>query len=189
MTIAQPVLVTERLQLVPANETWAGAMLAYHWRNNEHFAPWDPRGPEFFSLLYWQARLRQRQRDWAEGRGAAFLLIYQEQLIGTISLSNIVRAMFQACFLGYGLDKDYQGQGLMQEALQSVIAFAFDELKLHRIQANYQPENARSAALLQRLGFVREGLAKDYLFINNAWRDHVLTSLVNPSPILLEYVG
>ena len=56
----------------------------------------------------------------------------------------------------------------------------FDVKGLHRIQANHLPENARSAALLARLGFVREGLAKDYLFIGNAWRDHVLNALTNP---------
>ncbi|MFD2447620.1 GNAT family N-acetyltransferase [Vogesella fluminis] len=67
----------------------------------------------------------------------------------------------------------------MREAVEAVIAFAFGTLKLHRVQANYQPENERSAALLKRLGFQIEGHARDYLFLNGAWRDHVLTSLIN----------
>lgn len=70
---------------------------------------------------------------------------------------------------------------MMSEALQAVIAYAFGDLALHRLQANYQPANVRSARLLQKLGFEIEGQAKDYLFLDGAWRDHVLTSLRNPA--------
>jgi ribosomal-protein-alanine N-acetyltransferase len=68
----------------------------------------------------------------------------------------------------------------MAEALRATNEFVFREMRLHRIMANYRPENVRSGKLLERLGFVREGLAKDYLFIDGAWRDHILTALVNP---------
>ena len=61
------------------------------------------------------------------------------------------------------------------------LAFVFGTLRMHRIMANFRPENRRSRALLQRLGFTEEGFAKDYLFIDGAWRDHVLTALVNPA--------
>ena len=67
----------------------------------------------------------------------------------------------------------------MHEALSLLIEFAFSDLCLHRIMANYMPRNKRSAALLERLGFMREGLAKNYLLINGIWEDHVLTSLTN----------
>jgi ribosomal-protein-alanine N-acetyltransferase len=68
----------------------------------------------------------------------------------------------------------------MREALQAGNAFMFSGRRVHRIMANHAPDNGRSAALLARLGFEREGIARDYLFINGAWRDHVLTSLTNP---------
>ena len=67
----------------------------------------------------------------------------------------------------------------MHAALRLLIAFAFDELHLHRIMANHMPRNERSARLLHRLGFVREGLAHRYLLINDVWEDHELTSLTN----------
>jgi ribosomal-protein-alanine N-acetyltransferase len=67
----------------------------------------------------------------------------------------------------------------MIEALQAAIAFVFGPLRVHRIQANYMPHNLRSGRLLERLGFVEEGLARDYLLIDGRWRDHVLTSLTN----------
>ena len=69
----------------------------------------------------------------------------------------------------------------MAQALQAAIAHIFQCVGLHRIMVNYQPANVRSEALLQRLGFEREGLARRYLKINGHWADHVLTSLINPS--------
>lgn len=73
------------------------------------------------------------------------------------------------------------GKGLMHEALVAAISHVFEVHKLHRIMANYQPNNQRSEKLLCRLGFEREGLAKRYLKINGLWADHVLSSLINPA--------
>lgn len=184
MTVAQPILDTQRLRLLPARPELAAAALDYHLRNRAHLEPWNPTaGPQFYTEAHWAMQLRQAARSWEEGVSARFLLATPaepERIIGTVSFSNIVRGVFQACHLGYGIDRAREGQGLMREALQAAIAFAFADLKLHRIQANYQPHNVRSAALLQKLGFAIEGQAKDYLFLDGAWRDHVLTSLTNP---------
>ncbi|PTU67547.1 alanine acetyltransferase [Chromobacterium sp. Panama] len=184
MPIAQPTLNTPRLLLLPAQPAQARAMLDFHVRNRQHFEPWDPKpGDMFFTELYWTMQLRQRARDWEEGRGGRFLLALHaepERVIGSVGLSNISRGAFQSCHLGYGLDQHCQGQGLMREALEAVIRCAFDTLKLHRVQANYQPHNLRSAGLLKRLGFEIEGHAKNYLYLNGAWRDHVLSSRLNP---------
>ncbi len=68
----------------------------------------------------------------------------------------------------------------MRELCRHTISYAFDELRLNRIMANYMPSNHRSDVLLQRLGFSKEGAAKKYLKINGQWEDHVLTSLLNP---------
>ncbi|MBP4047590.1 GNAT family N-acetyltransferase [Chromobacterium violaceum] len=184
MTVVQPILDTPRLRLLPARPELAAAALDYHLRNRAHLEPWNPTaGPQFYTEAHWAMQLRQAARSWEEGVSARFLLATPaepERIIGTVSFSNIVRGVFQACHLGYGIDRAREGQGLMREALQAAIAFAFADLKLHRIQANYQPHNVRSAALLQKLGFAVEGQAKDYLFLDGAWRDHVLTSLTNP---------
>ncbi len=67
----------------------------------------------------------------------------------------------------------------MREALTPAISYIFDQVGLHRVMANFRPENVRSAQLLERLGFEREGLARSYLRINGVWADHVLTSLFN----------
>jgi ribosomal-protein-alanine N-acetyltransferase len=101
-------------------------------------------------------------------------------IVASVNLSNVVRGVFQACHLGYSVDAAHEGRGIAFEAVGAVVRFAFAELRLHRVMANYQPTNERSAKLLRRLGFTAEGYARDYLYINGGWRDHVLTSLSNP---------
>ena len=86
-----------------------------------------------------------------------------------------------ACFMGYSVAKSCEGQGVMTKLCQHAIAYAFTELQLNRIMANYMPSNARSEKLLTNLGFVKEGFAKKYLFINGRWEDHIMTSLLNPN--------
>jgi ribosomal-protein-alanine N-acetyltransferase len=102
--------------------------------------------------------------------------------VGQVHLSSLVRGAFQSCNLGYALDAGCQGRGLMHEALQAIVDEAFSpRLNLHRIQAGVRPENHRSLAVLARLGFAEIGLARAYLFIDGAWRDHRLFDLTNPS--------
>lgn len=126
-------------------------------------------------------RLRTERLElecWEAGDTAVrFRLRKAEELVGFANLTQIFPGPFQACYLGYGLEEGHRGQGYMTEALREIIRYAFEELGLHRIMANYQPDNEASARVLQRLGFTREGLAQDYLFIDGAWRTHVLTSL------------
>ncbi len=96
------------------------------------------------------------------------------------SLTNIVRGPFMACNIGYSVSEEFQGQGVAKSLVSHAIDYAFNELRLNRVMANYLPRNERSAKLLESLGFVKEGLARRYLCINGVWEDHVLTSLLNP---------
>ncbi len=89
----------------------------------------------------------------------------------------MVRGSFHACYLGYSIGQKWQGQGLMFEALTAAIRYMQRTQHIHRIMANYMPHNQRSGDLLARLGFEKEGYAKDYLLIDGEWRDHVLTAL------------
>jgi ribosomal-protein-alanine N-acetyltransferase len=83
--------------------------------------------------------------------------------------------------LGFAIDREFEGRGLMREALAASIDWLFGTLNLHRVQASHRPENERSRRLLARLGFEREGLARQYLFIDGAWRDHVINAKLNPN--------
>jgi ribosomal-protein-alanine N-acetyltransferase len=102
-----------------------------------------------------------------------------KRVVGVVNLSNFVRGAFQACTIGYSIDGEFEGRGVMRAAVELMVDYAFDALGMHRVMANYMPENERSGRLLARLGFVREGFAPKYLRIAGAWRDHVLTARVN----------
>jgi ribosomal-protein-alanine N-acetyltransferase len=93
-------------------------------------------------------------------------------IAGVINLSEIVQGIFQSAYLGYYGAAAYAGRGYMTEGLTLVMIHAFNRLKLHRLEANIQPGNHRSLALVQRLGFRNEGLSPRYLKIGGRWRDH-----------------
>ncbi len=93
-------------------------------------------------------------------------------IVGTITLSQIFRKKFQNAYLGYLLGSAFTGNGYMTEAVGIILNFAFRHLKLHRVEANVQPENLRSIAVLKRTGFKKEGYSKKYLKIGGRWRDH-----------------
>jgi ribosomal-protein-alanine N-acetyltransferase len=94
------------------------------------------------------------------------------EIVGFINISEIVRGGFQSAYLGYGGVAAHAGQGYMREGLELVLERAFNELGLHRLEANIQPGNQASIALVQRCGFVREGFSERYLKVGGRWRDH-----------------
>ncbi len=94
------------------------------------------------------------------------------ELVGVINVSEIVRGVFQSAYLGFYAFAPHQGQGHMSAGLGLVIASAFRKSHLHRLEANIQPKNLRSIALVKRLGFRLEGLSPRYLKISGRWRDH-----------------
>ena len=93
-------------------------------------------------------------------------------IVGVININNIVRGALQSGFLGYYVGNPYAGKGHMSEGMELVIDYAFNELMLHRLEANIQPENERSLSLVKRCGFHREGFSPKYLRIDERWRDH-----------------
>jgi ribosomal-protein-alanine N-acetyltransferase len=94
------------------------------------------------------------------------------ELAGVINISEIVRSSFLSRYLGYYAFVPHNGRGYMKRGLMAVIGRAFRELRLHRLEANIQPENDASRQLVQRLGFRKEGFSPRYLKIEGRWRDH-----------------
>ncbi|HJL15300.1 MAG TPA: GNAT family N-acetyltransferase [Sandaracinaceae bacterium LLY-WYZ-13_1] len=180
-------LTTERTILRAGVEDDAPAIADFFERNRAHFERWDPkRPPAFFEPPFWRARIAEDARRAEADRGYRLWIADRHdggagaRVIGFVHFSNVVRGAFQACHLGFGIDRAREGTGRMREALEAALGWAFEELNLHRVEANHRPENVRSAALLERLGFVPQGYARHYLHIHGAWRDHVLTALSNP---------
>jgi ribosomal-protein-alanine N-acetyltransferase len=116
----------------------------------------------------------------AAADGAAFLICRVEdaRIMGAIALSQIVRGGFHSAYVGYYIGAEFAGRGYMTEALQLLLRHAFTKLKLHRLEANIQPGNAASIALVKRAGFVQEGYSRRYLKICGRWRDHERWAIV-----------
>jgi ribosomal-protein-alanine N-acetyltransferase len=182
-----PRLETERLVLTILEPSSAARLVAYAVDNKAHLDPWEPPRPEgFYTEGYWRRRLEQNLDEHARDQSLRLTILRKSDLGGPIlghaNLSNFVRGAFQACHLGYSIDRRVEGRGIMHEALVALTLHAFGPLELDRVMANYVPTNERSGRLLRRLGFTVEGYARDYLFIGGAWRDHVLTSCTNAAP-------
>ena len=179
-------IATPRLLLRASDPALAQAAADFYGRNRAAHGRWNPPLPEsMFSVEGQRERLAETASAVAGGTGIGWWLFATDDpavALGQIHFSQIARRAFCNAMLGYAIDAAHEGRGLMREALQAALADAFgSRVQLHRVQANVRPENTRSLALLARLGFEREGLAREYLFIDGAWRDHLMTALRNPA--------
>jgi ribosomal-protein-alanine N-acetyltransferase len=170
-------LSTQRCTIVDVSKVSEQALTHYFLDNAEHLrlggGPKRENSQQVHTMLEsWRASIKL-------GLDVRYIALLDENVIGTIGITNIVRGGFQAAYLGYNIAENQQNKGLMTEMLAEVIKHAFEVLKLHRLMANYRPENIASARVLEKLGFTKEGFAKNYLMVDGQWRDHVLTSLTN----------
>lgn len=180
--IDKPIFYHDRFVIRMATLTDDQKLLNYRLKNKRHLAPFEPkRDISHYQLISVQLYLAEIEKTMTSKKSLNFLIIdsHKDIVIGVINFSNIIPQPFNACYLGYSLDKDHQGQGIMTQALKVSIDYMFYEKKLHRIMVNYMPNNERSRAVLERLGFEKEGYAKSYLEINGEWADHVLTAKTN----------
>ncbi len=171
------VLETARLLLRSPQEIEGAQTCAYYRKNRDFLRPFSPKTEDTFYTEACQSALLQEQtQDWEAGRACRFFLCSKaapDCVIGTVALSNIVRAAFCSCFLGYSMDAAQTRRGYMTEAVEQMVAFAFEKLQLHRIEGNVMPRNRASRAVLEKCGFIQEGISKQYLQINGVWEDHI----------------
>ena len=180
-------LYTERLVLRTLDDSFAARCLDYFVRNQDFFREWNPLSDDTFYTLEFQAqKLRVERELLAQDRVLRLWLFDKqdrayERIIGDLAFSNIVRGAFHSCHLGYKVDGAAINSGYMTEALARAIRFAFEDMRLHRIEANIMPKNARSIRVVEKLEFVNEGLSRKYLKIAGRWEDHIHYVLLNPS--------
>ncbi|WP_173931066.1 GNAT family protein [Chelativorans sp. Marseille-P2723] len=143
--------------------------------------PWEPKwAVDELSRHSFRLRVRKAREELDRGTAVSFFLFHQqtERLVGGITIGNIRMGVAQSAHIGYWMGERYAGRGLMHDALRLVIPFAFDSLRLHRLEAACIPTNNRSIRLLEKAGFQREGLLRSYLRINGTWQDHLLYALI-----------
>ncbi len=144
--------------------------------------PWEPTWPEHaLSRATFRRRLRRQAREAREDTGYGFFVFghADDSLMGGVTLSNLQRGIALSCSLGYWIGEPYARQGLMTEAVRSVLPFVFETLALHRLEAACLPGNEASKRLLRKLGFGEEGYARGYLRINAEWHDHLLFAMLS----------
>jgi len=165
-----------RVYLAPPRLRDADAFLAAVRASRSLHARWvrAPHGLAAFREYVSSFGLRA-QRDPLVATRAGVLLrrADDDALVGVFNFSAIVRGSFHSAYLGYYAFAPHAGSGHMAEGLALALDFAFRTLKLHRVEVNVQPRNARSHALVAGAGFVREGFSRRYLRIAGRWRDHV----------------
>jgi ribosomal-protein-alanine N-acetyltransferase len=173
---------TDRLILRTGASEDLGEIVAYFLRNQSFLAPFEPTQPAaFFTKAAQKELMKNDLLEWREGWALRLWLFEKsrpERVIGSIRFSSVVRGAFQSCFLGYRLDRDFERQGMMTEGLTAAIPLAFQQLHLHRIEANVMPNNQASRRVLEKLGFREEGLAKRYLKIHGEWEDHLHYAMI-----------
>jgi [ribosomal protein S5]-alanine N-acetyltransferase len=144
--------------------------------------PWEPIWPsDDLTRPGFRRRLRRYSEDISADRAYPFLVFRTDDnmLVGGVTLANVRRGIVQTGTIGYWIGQPFAGHGYMTSALRVLLPFVFSELSLHRIEAACIPTNTASVRVLEKCGFVREGLARKYLCINGVWQDHVLFGLLN----------
>ena len=179
----EPLLRGDGIYLRPAVSGDFAAWVRLRSESREFLTPWEPIWPEDdLTRAAFRRRLRRQSDEMARDESFSFLIFDAgaDTLLGGLTLGGIRRGVAQSGTLGYWMGAPHAGKGRMTRAVASAVRFGFSTLRLHRVEAACLPENTASQTLLERNGFQREGLARSYLRINGAWRDHLLYALIEP---------
>ena len=159
--------------------------VALRERSREFLTPWEPVWPDDdLTRAAFRRRLKRYAEDVRGDQAYPFLLFRKPDnaLLGGLTLTNIRRGVAQAGSLGYWIGAPAARQGYMTRAVAALAPFAFEALRLHRVEAACIPTNQPSIRLLERTGFKREGYAREYLCINGSWQDHLLYARLKDDP-------
>jgi len=163
-----------KVYIRPVDSSDAHELIKMNQRSQYFHQPWVAPFLDKSDFDIWFSRCQ---------KGAIVGLVVRKadssEIVGLININEIVAGSFQSGYLGYYGSADHAGQGYMTEALQLAVRYAFDKLDLHRLEANIQPENIRSIALVRRVGFAQEGFSPKYLFVDGKWRDHERWAILN----------
>jgi ribosomal-protein-alanine N-acetyltransferase len=151
-------------------------------RNRDWLLKWEPKPPpgqpdDTESKPAFNARCGAREREWQLGTGYGFGIFVEGAFAGEINLSGVQRGPFQNTYVGYWMDEARAGNGYVPESLVAVSRFAFEDLRLHRLQVAIIPRNKASRRVAEKLELRDEGIAVRYLAINGRWEDHIRYAL------------
>lgn len=141
--------------------------------NADWLGPWDSTSPVRAERRTNEEVVREYERAARAGEALPFVVVVDGAVVGQLTVSNIVRGAFWSCTAGYWVSRSVAGRGVMPTALALAGDHLFGRLGMHRLEVNIRPENAKSIAVVRKLGFREEGLRPRFLHIDGAWRDHL----------------
>jgi ribosomal-protein-alanine N-acetyltransferase len=174
-----PLVVGEGVILRAPQMVDFSAWASLREASRNFLVPWEPTWPaDDLTRGAYRRRLKRYAEDMRSDLAYPFLLFDKTSnaLLGGLTLTNIRRGVAQTGSLGYWIGEPFARRGYMTAAVRALVPFAFNALRLHRLEAACIPTNAASIALLEKTGFKREGYARQYLCINGVWQDHLLYS-------------
>jgi ribosomal-protein-alanine N-acetyltransferase len=189
-----------QVEVRPLRARDASAWSEVRIRNERWLAPWEGRSPTA-PLASWHDRhgpgvfasmLRHQRREARAGRLLPFGVLVAGRLAGQVTVNSVVRGAFDSSNVGYWVDERLAGRGVLPIALALVVDHCFGPVGLHRVEANVRPENTASRRVVEKLGFAHEGLHRRFLFIDEAWRDHLCFALLRedvPRGVLRDYLA
>jgi ribosomal-protein-alanine N-acetyltransferase len=145
--------------------------------NREWLRPWEatnPHGPTSFDF---RAQIRGLLRQLENDEGIPFLILYKGEVVGQLNVANILHGSVSSCVIGYWIIPEVAGKGITPTAVALAMDYVYKVVGLHRVEIDIRPENKASVRVVEKLGLRYEGLKKNYIHINNGWRDHLVFAL------------
>jgi [ribosomal protein S5]-alanine N-acetyltransferase len=171
-------LYGKRLMLRPLTPGDFAQWTEVRVRNEDWLVPWEPqRSPRLpdptRSRDAFSARCAGRDRERQAGTAYGFGVFVGAAFVGEVNLNNVIRGAMQSATVGYWIDRDHAGHGYIAESVVMAARFAFEEVRLHRLEICIVPRNTNSRRVMEKLRIREEGVAERYLEINGVWEDHV----------------
>ncbi len=156
----------------------AGEWREVRRRNREWLQPWEASLPPEASLITdvpatFGQMVRRMRKDARAGKALPWAILVDGRLAGQLTVGGITYGSLRSAYIGYWIDKDLAGRGIMPAAVALACDYCLDNVRLHRIEINIRPENTASLRVVDKIGLRKEGDRPKYLHIDGDWRDHV----------------
>lgn len=175
-------ITTDRLLLKVLDSVYAPKVLTFYQNNKALFEAFEPTRPHnFYTLDFQTSFMDYEYNDTIKGKTLRYYIFQKDDpdtIIGSVNFSNIMYGPFSRATIGYKLDKQYHGFGYATEACETAIKIIFSNYKIHRIEARIAPENLPSIKLIERIGFLYEGIEYKGVEVNGVFCDHYRYSLL-----------
>lgn len=180
-TLTESSLLGAPVELRPLVTRDAAAWREARVRNADWLRPWEPTNPETplyqSSLGPYVAMVRTMRREARHGLTLPWVVTYDGRFAGQLTIGNIIWGSARSASVGYWIDQEYAGRGVIPTVLAMALDHSFTIVGLHRIEATIRPENRASRRVVEKLGFHDEGIRRRSLHVDGAWRDHICYAL------------